>query len=63
MGDARITCWAELDKMLMEQIVPWVPYLFDNSLDIISARINHYSFDQFAGVAAFDQMAIAADQQ
>jgi peptide/nickel transport system substrate-binding protein len=62
-GDARITCWAELDKMLMEQIVPWVPYLFDNSLDIISARINHYSFDQFAGVAAFDQMAIAADQQ
>ena len=62
-GDARITCWAELDKLLMEEIVPWVPYLFDNSLDIISARINHYSFDQFAGVAAFDQMAIAADQQ
>jgi peptide/nickel transport system substrate-binding protein len=63
VDDARITCWAELDKLLMEQIVPWVPYLFDNSLDIISARINHYSFDQFAGVAAFDQMAIAADQQ
>ncbi len=63
VDDARITCWAELDKMLMEEIVPWVPYLFDNSLDVISARINHYSFDQFAGVAAFDQMAIAADQQ
>jgi ABC-type transport system substrate-binding protein len=63
VDDARITCWAELDQMLMEEIVPWVPYLFDNSLDIISARINHYSFDQFAGVAAFDQMAIAADQQ
>jgi peptide/nickel transport system substrate-binding protein len=63
VGDARITCWAELDQLLMEQIVPWVPYLFDNSLDIISARITHYSFDQFAGVAAFDQMAIAADQQ
>jgi peptide/nickel transport system substrate-binding protein len=63
VDDARITCWAELDQLLMEQIVPWVPYLFDNSLDVISARINHYSFDQFAGVAAFDQMAIAADQQ
>ena len=63
IDDARITCWAELDKMLMEEVVPWVPYLFDNSLDVISARINHYSFDQFAGVAAFDQMAIAADQQ
>ncbi len=63
VGDARTTCWAELDKLLMEEIVPWVPYLFDNSVDIISARINHYSYDQFAGVAAFDQMAIAADQQ
>jgi peptide/nickel transport system substrate-binding protein len=62
-GDARITCWAELDKMLMEEIVPWVPYLFDNNVDVISARISNYSFDQFAGLAAFDQMAIAADQQ
>ena len=63
LGDARITCWAELDKLLMEEMVPWVPYLFDNSVDILSARINNYSFDQFAGIAAFDQMAIAADQQ
>jgi peptide/nickel transport system substrate-binding protein len=62
-GDARITCWAELDKMLMEEIVPWVPYLFDNNIDVVSARITNYSFDQFAGLAAYDQMAIAADQQ
>jgi peptide/nickel transport system substrate-binding protein len=62
-GDARTTCWAELDKMLMEEIVPWVPYLFDNNVDVISTRITNYSFDQFAGLAAFDQMAIAADQQ
>jgi peptide/nickel transport system substrate-binding protein len=61
--DARITCWAELDKMLMEEIVPWVPYLFDNNIDVTSARITNYSFDQFAGLAAYDQMAIAADQQ
>jgi peptide/nickel transport system substrate-binding protein len=61
--EARITCWAELDKMLMEEIVPWVPYLFDNNIDVTSARITNYSFDQFAGLAAYDQMAIAADQQ
>lgn len=57
-GDERISCWADLDKKLMEEVVPWVPYLFDNSVDIISECIIHYSFDQFAGVAAFDQMAI-----
>ena len=47
----------------MEEVVPWVPYLFDNSVDVTSARIENYSFDQFAGVAALDQFAIAADQQ
>ncbi len=57
-GDARFQAWADLDKTLMEQVVPWVPYLFDNSVDVSSTRIVHYSFDQFAGVAAWDQFAI-----
>ena len=61
--EARTTCWAELDRLLMEEIVPWVPYLFDNNIDVVSDRISNYGFDQFAGLAAYDQMAIAADQQ
>jgi hypothetical protein len=43
--------------------VPWVPYLFDNSVDVTSARIVNYSFDQFAGVAALDQFAIDPSAQ
>jgi peptide/nickel transport system substrate-binding protein len=61
--EARTTCWADLDRQLMEEVVPWVPYIFDNNIDVLSSRINGYSFDQFAGLAAYDQMAIAADQQ
>jgi peptide/nickel transport system substrate-binding protein len=61
--EARTTCWAELDRQLMEEVVPWVPYLFDNNIDVLSDRISNYSFDQFAGLAAYDQMAIAPDQQ
>ncbi|HEX5937854.1 MAG TPA: ABC transporter substrate-binding protein [Actinomycetota bacterium] len=57
-GDARFQCWAELDQHLMEEVVPWVPYLFDNSVDIISDNVQHYSFDQFAGLAAFDSLAV-----
>jgi peptide/nickel transport system substrate-binding protein len=57
-GDARFTCWAELDKELMENVVPWVPYLFDNSVDILSDNVKNYSFDQFAGLAAFDSLAV-----
>ena len=26
-GDERTQCWADLDKKLMEEVVPWVPYL------------------------------------
>ena len=57
-GDERVSCWADIDTLLMEEVVPFVPYLFDNNVDIVSARIVNYSFDQFAGLAAWDQLAI-----
>jgi hypothetical protein len=47
-----------MDKDLMENVVPFVPYLFDNNVDVVSARVTNYSFDQFAGLAAYDQMAV-----
>jgi peptide/nickel transport system substrate-binding protein len=62
-GDARFQAWADLDTTLMEQIVPQAPYLFDNNVDITSARIINYSFDQFSGLAAYDQYAISPDAQ
>ena len=58
-GDALFQCWADFDTYLMEEVVPFAPYLFDNSVDIISDNVINYSFDQFAGLAAFDQMAVA----
>jgi len=39
--------------------VPWVPFLFDNSVDTISPNVTNYSFDQFAGLADFGQMAVS----
>jgi peptide/nickel transport system substrate-binding protein len=62
-GDERFQCWAELDRQLMEDVVPWVPYLFDNSVDIISENVENYSFDQFAGLAAFDSMAVPGNTE
>jgi hypothetical protein len=50
-------------RTLMEDVVPWAPYLFDNNVDITSQRIVNYSFDQFAGLAAYDAYAIAPDAQ
>jgi peptide/nickel transport system substrate-binding protein len=57
-GAERFQCWAELDQQLMEEVVSMVPYLFDNSVDILSENVQNYSFDQFAGLAAFDSLAV-----
>ena len=58
-GDPRFQCWAEFDQLLMEEVVPWVPYLFDNYVRTVSDRVVNYTFDQFAGLPALDHIAIA----
>ena len=57
-GDERVSCWADIDRLLMEEVVPFVPYVFDNNVDITSQRVVNYTFDQFAGLAAWDKMAL-----
>ena len=54
-GDQRLECWAQLDRYLMEDVVPWVPYLFDNNVVVVSDRVVAWSFDQFAGLPAIDR--------
>jgi peptide/nickel transport system substrate-binding protein len=58
-GEERLQCWADLDTHLMEEVVPWVPYLFDNGVTITSERVLGWSFDQFAGLPALDRLALA----
>ncbi len=57
-GDERLQCWADLDKYLMEDVVPWVPYLFDNDVVVLSGHVTNYAFDQFAGLPALDRIAV-----
>ncbi len=59
VGDQRTTCWANLDKFLMEDIVPWVPRTFPNSNEVTSSRVTNYSFDEFGGIAGYDHFALA----
>ena len=57
-AEERFQCWADLDRYLMEDVVPWVPYLFDNNVVVVSSRVSNWSFDQFAGLPALDQLAV-----
>jgi peptide/nickel transport system substrate-binding protein len=59
-GPSQLRCWADLDQYLMESVVPWVPYVVFNMINIVPARIGRFSFDQAASMPALDQIALAA---
>ena len=53
-----LDCWNNLDKKLMEEIVPWIPYLWPNILTTIGPAVTSWDFDQFAGTTAFSKLAV-----
>jgi peptide/nickel transport system substrate-binding protein len=57
-GQSRTDCWVALDKTLMEDVVPWVPYLWANANFITGDDVTAYDFDQFASSAAWSQVAV-----
>lgn len=63
LGDERIACWAAFDQKLMEEVVPWVPYLDATNVDIISDAIVQYSYDQFSGAPGYAHWAVDTSQQ
>ncbi len=60
VGDERTQCWADFDKFMMEEIVPYVPRTFTNINEIYSTNIVNHSFSEFAGQTAFDHLAVAS---
>jgi peptide/nickel transport system substrate-binding protein len=60
---AGLDCWNELDQKLMEEVVPWVPYLWPNIITTIGPAVTAWDFDQFAGVTAFSKVAVDPAQQ
>jgi peptide/nickel transport system substrate-binding protein len=61
--EERLQCWADLDKKLMEEVVPWVPYLDATNVDITGPAVTKYDYDQFSGEAAWSKVAVDPSQQ
>jgi peptide/nickel transport system substrate-binding protein len=59
IGQDRTTCWENLDKKLMTQVVPWVPYLWANNVTIVGPNVTHWSYDQFSDTTAYSQVAVS----
>ena len=62
-GDERVKCWADLDRKISEEVVPWVPYLNETHADVVSDAVVAYEFDQFMGEAALVRVAVDASRQ
>jgi peptide/nickel transport system substrate-binding protein len=58
LDDERLQCWMDLDQKLMEEVVPWVPYLDANADFVTSDAVTHYVFDQFAGEPGWAHIAM-----
>jgi peptide/nickel transport system substrate-binding protein len=57
--DPRIECFVNIDKMLMETAVPWIPYLWNKVVYITNPSITKYEFDQFSTEASFTHIAVS----
>jgi ABC-type transport system substrate-binding protein/DNA-binding CsgD family transcriptional regulator len=58
LRERQMECWTALDVFVMEKIVPVAPYVTENVIDVVPARVVHYSYDQSSDAVALDQIAI-----
>ena len=58
LGQDRIVCWENIDKKLMTQVVPWVPYLWPNNVFIIGSKVTHWNSDQFTDGPAYSSVSM-----
>jgi len=57
-GKARNACWAQADKYIMTNVVPWVPYNSQNNVFISGPKVSHWQYDQFSDATAYSQVAL-----
>ena len=59
LGDQRQSCYETVDKYLMEQVVPWVPYRFANQVTLTSKRALNFHTDASTGFISLALIALA----
>ena len=58
LAQDRTACWENLDKKLMTQVVPWVPYLWPNNVFIVGPTVTHWNYDQFTDGPAYSSVSV-----
>jgi peptide/nickel transport system substrate-binding protein len=58
VGQARINCYAAIDRVLTTQVVPWIPYMWANQISVLGPKVGTWAFDQNAGLAGFGHASL-----
>jgi peptide/nickel transport system substrate-binding protein len=58
LASARITCYANLDRALTTAVVPWIPFLWRDQLNVIGPDVATWAFDQAYGLAGFGHASL-----
>jgi peptide/nickel transport system substrate-binding protein len=63
VSQQRATCWDDLDRYLMQNVVPWVPWLWLNAVRVYSKNVATVPppYTQFSASTAFDQIALTPE--
>jgi peptide/nickel transport system substrate-binding protein len=62
-GASRTECYAALDRHLMEDVVPWAPYLERMNVDVIGPAVTAWGYDQFTTNTAYAHVAVDPSKQ
>jgi hypothetical protein len=62
-GEDRTSCYVALDRRITEEVIPWVPYLDANNLNVLGPAVTAYDFDQLAGSIALGHVAVDPERQ
>ena len=54
----RRSCYENLDRYLMTQVAPWIPYRWAYAQHVTSTNVTQWQFDQFSGTIAYAHVAV-----
>lgn len=57
-GEERTDCYIALDKKVMEEVVPWVPYLDATNVSLVGEGVTKWEYDQFSNETALSKVAV-----
>jgi len=58
IGNPRVTCYAGIDRVLTQDIAPWIPYMSAKTVTILGPTVTAWDFDQSTGFTSLAHVAV-----